>query len=145
MNRRMAIAVLSVAGVFISAYLWLFKLGKIGTLACGSGGCETVQLSPQSRFLGVEVALIGLVGYLVLLAVSMVSLQPRFASGGWPVRLLALLSGGAFLFTVYLKYLELFVIHAICRWCVASAVLITAIFVLSALEARRPGPAGGAA
>jgi uncharacterized membrane protein len=137
MNRRMAVAVLSLVGVFISAYLWLFKLGKIGTIACGSGGCETVQLSPQSRFLGIEVALIGLVGYLVLFGLSLVSLQPRYMAGGWPVRWLVLLSGGAFLFTLYLKSLELFVIHAICRWCVVSAVLITAIFVLSVGEARR--------
>ena len=63
---------------------------------------------------------------------SLVSLQPRFAA--W--RLAGPAAGAAargapFLFTLYLKYLELFVIHAICRWCVASAVLITAIFVLS--------------
>jgi uncharacterized membrane protein len=66
----MAVTLLCLAGVFLSAYLWLFKLGKIGTLACGSGGCETVQLSPYARFLGVEVALIGLVGYLGLLAIA---------------------------------------------------------------------------
>ena len=48
-----------------------------------------------------------------------------------------LLSGGALLFSAYLTYLELFVIHAICRWCVGSAVIITAIFVLSLLDARR--------
>jgi uncharacterized membrane protein len=138
----MAITVLSLAGVFLSAYLWLYKLGKIGTLACGSGGCETVQLSPQSRFLGVEVALLGLLGYLVLLGLALVSIQPRFTAGGWPIRALALLSGGAVLFTLYLTYLELFVIHAICRWCVGSAVLITAILVLAALEVRRSSRAG---
>jgi uncharacterized membrane protein len=141
----MAIAVVSLAGVFVSAYLWLYKLGKIGTIACGSGGCETVQLSQQSRFLGVEVALIGLVGYLVLLGLALISLQPRFAAGGWPVRALALLSGGAFLFTLYLKSLELFVIHAICRWCVVSAVLITVILVLAVLEARRTKRNGASA
>ncbi len=136
MNRRQAIALLALAGLFISIYLYLYKIGKIGTIACGTGGCETVQLSPQSRFLGVEVALIGIVGYLVLLVVAALASAPRFAAAAWPIRWLALLSGGAFAFTLYLKSLELFVIHAICRWCVASAVIITAIFVLAVREWR---------
>ena len=65
MNLRMGAAVAALAGLFVSAYLWLYKLGAIGTLSCGTGGCETVQLSPQSRFLGVEVAAIGVAGYAV--------------------------------------------------------------------------------
>lgn len=137
MTRRMAIALLCLGGVFIAAYMWMYKLGLIGTIACGSGGCETVQLSPQARFLGVEVALIGLVGYTVMLAVALVSLQPKFAAGGWPLRALVWLSGGAVAFTVYLTALELFVIHAICRWCVGSAVVIVLVFALSVMEARR--------
>jgi uncharacterized membrane protein len=136
MNRRMVVALLCLAGIFISAYLWMYKLGLLGTLACGTGGCETVQLSPQSRFLGIEVALIGLVGYVVLFGLAMASLQPGLAGARWPVQALALLSGGAVLFTAYLKFLEFFVIHAICRWCVVSAVIIATVFVLSLLEAR---------
>ena len=58
---RMAMALLCMAGLFVALYLYLYKIGKIGTLSCGSGGCETVQLSPQSRFMGVEVSLIGVV------------------------------------------------------------------------------------
>lgn len=136
MNRRMAIALLCLAGIFISAYLWMYKLGMMGEIVCGTGGCETVQLSAQSRFLGIEVALIGVLGYVVLFGLALVSLQPALAGVRWPVQGLALLSGGAVLFTAYLKYLEFFVIHAICRWCVASAVIITVVFVLSLLEAR---------
>jgi uncharacterized membrane protein len=136
MNRRMVVTLLCLAGIFISAYLWMYKLGLLGTLACGTGGCETVQLSPQSRFLGIEVALIGLVGYVVLFGLALASLQPGLAAKRWPVQLLAVLSGGAVLFTAYLKFLEFFVIHAICRWCVASAVIIATVFVLSLLEVR---------
>ena len=137
MNRRQAIALLALAGLFISLYLYLYKIGKIGTLACGTGGCETVQLSPQSRFLGVDVALIGVVGYLILLGLAVLASAPRWAAAIWPLRWLAILSAGAFVFTLYLKSLELFVIHAICRWCVASAVIITIIFVLALQEWRR--------
>jgi uncharacterized membrane protein len=133
----MTLALLSLAGFFVALYLYLFKAGMIGSLACGTGGCETVQLSPQSRFLGVEVALIGVLGYAVLLGLALLSVQPRFAGIGWPSRLLAWLSGGAVLFTLYLTYLELFVIGAICRYCVGSAVIITLIFLISLVDLRR--------
>ena len=135
---RMSAALLSLAGLFISAYLYLFKIGKIGTLACGTGACETVQLSPWSRFAGIEVSLIGLVGYVVLMVVSLMGLQDPYSQRRWPMDLLAALSALGVLFAIYLTYVELFILHAICRWCVASAVIITSIFILAML-ARRPG------
>ena len=129
----MTAALLSLAGLFISAYLYLYKIGKIGTLACGTGGCETVQLSPWSRFAGVEVSLLGLVGYAGLLGVSLAALQPAWAG-------LVALAGVGVLFTAYLTFLELFVIHAICRWCVGSAVIILAIFVVALTDRQRLAP-----
>lgn len=137
MTNRLALALLAVAGLFISLYLWLYKLGKLGTIACGTGGCETVQLSAQSRFLGVEVALIGVLGYAVLLGLALLVLNPKYAGASWPLQWLMVLAGGAVLFTAYLKYLEFFVIHAICRWCVGSAVVIAAMFTLAVVEWRR--------
>jgi uncharacterized membrane protein len=134
---RMSAALLSLAGLFISAYLYLYKIGKIGNLACGSGDCETVQLSPWSRFAGLEVALIGALGYAGLLAVSLAALQPALAGRRWPATLLATLAGMGVLFTLYLTYLELFVIHAVCRWCVASGLIILSIFTAALLELRR--------
>jgi uncharacterized membrane protein len=139
MMLRMSAALTALTGVFISAYLWLYKLGKIGTLTCGTGGCETVQLSAYSRFLGIEVAAIGALGYTLLLVLSLASLNARPAVAARLITALVVLSGMALLFTLYLKYLELFVIHAICRWCVASAVLILVFFVLVVLERRRIG------
>ncbi|HEY3011591.1 MAG TPA: vitamin K epoxide reductase family protein [Gemmatimonadales bacterium] len=134
---RMSAALLSLTGLFVSAYLYLYKIGRIGTLACGTGGCETVQQSLWSRFAGVEVSLIGLVGYAGLLLVSLMALQPRLASQRWPASLLAGLAALGVAFTAYLTYLELFVIHAICRWCVGSAVIIVAILVAALLDQRR--------
>ncbi|HEY8197726.1 MAG TPA: vitamin K epoxide reductase family protein, partial [Gemmatimonadales bacterium] len=72
----MSAALLSLTGLFISAYLYLYKLGRIGSLACGTGGCETVQLSPWSMIAGVDVALIGVLGYAGLLAMTLAALQP---------------------------------------------------------------------
>ncbi len=140
----MAVALLALAGFFVALYLHLYKAGKIGSLACGTGGCETVQLSPQSSFLGVDVALIGVIGYAVLLGLALLAIQPRFAGAVWPSGLLAVLSGGAVLFTAYLKYLELFVIEAICRYCVVSAVIIVLIFLLSLADLRRARRAAAA-
>ncbi len=137
MKYRMAAAVLALGGVFLAAYLYLYKIGRIGTMVCGTGSCETVQLSPWSRFLGVEVSLIGLLGYLVLLALALAAARPALEFARWPSRWLAGLSGAGTLFALYLTALELFVIHAICRWCVGSAVLITLIFLVSILDLRR--------
>ena len=137
MIHRMAAALLSLTGLFISAYLYLYKIGKIGSLACGTGGCEAVQWSPWSRVAGIEVSLVGLLGYALLLLLCLAALQPSMVQRREPALLLAALSGIAVLFTIYLTYLELFVIHAICRWCVASGVVIVGIFILSLLDLRR--------
>jgi len=140
---RMGAALMSLLGLLVSAYLYLYKIGRIGTLACGTGGCETVQTSSWSRFLGVEVALIGLIGYAVLLVVALVALRPDQVERRPPALVLTALAAGGVLFTAYLTYLELFVIHAICRWCVGSAVIIVTVLALGLLELRRlrAGPA----
>jgi len=132
---RMSAALLSLAGLFISVYLYLYKIGKIGSLACGTGGCETVQLSSWSRFAGLEVSLIGVLGYAGLLALSLASLQTG-PSRQWPARALVVVAGIGLGFTIYLTYLELFVIHAICRWCVVSGIVMTGIFVVALLDRR---------
>ena len=135
MRRRQAMAVLALAGLFVSLYLWLHKLGVIGVLQCGTGGCDTVQASPYSNFLGIPVALYGVIGYAVLFALSLVAAQrPDVARLGTGLAILASLG---FLFAAYLTALELFVIHAICRWCVGSAAIITGIMVLSLVPVRR--------
>jgi uncharacterized membrane protein len=96
-----------------------------------------VQQSAWSRFAGLEVALIGLLGYAGLLAVSLAALQPNLAERRWPTTLLLVLAALGVGFTIYLTYLELFVIHAICRWCVGSAAIIISIFIVALLEHRQ--------
>ena len=98
-------------------------------------------MSPWSRFLGVEVALYGVIGYALLLALALVSVQAATDRRHWSDRLILLGSGAGVLFTAYLTALELFVIHAICRWCVGSAIIISAIFVVSLLGRRASVPA----
>jgi uncharacterized membrane protein len=96
-----------------------------------------VNASSYSEFLGMPVAAIGLAGYVALFAIAMAGVQPRWIGDRLPDRLLALLSGVAVAFTLYLTYAELVILGAICQWCVVSQVVILAIFVLSVLGLRR--------
>lgn len=128
---RQTVAVLALVGIAIATYLWLHAIGVVGVLKCGTGGCEIVQASSYARLLGIPVAFYGVVGYAVLFGLGVAGSQPALVSRAWPTRWLVALSGAGFLFTLYLTSLEMFVIHAWCRWCLASAVVITAIFVTS--------------
>jgi uncharacterized membrane protein len=124
----MIAATLALVGLFVALYLWLWKIGLLGVLACGDGACETVQLSSYAELLGIPVALYGVVGYLAMLAVGLAGVQGTLATRRWPTTALVLLAGLGVAFSGYLMYLEAAVIHAWCRWCVVSAVLVTAIF-----------------
>ena len=137
MSNRMGVALLALFGVLISAYMSAYKFGLLGTIVCGTGGCETVQNSPWSSFLGVPVPVIGLVGYGALFATAIAGLQPRFDGDR---RVPLILFAGAvigLLFSGYLTYLEMAVIHAWCRWCIGSAVLAVLIFLFALPELRR--------
>jgi uncharacterized membrane protein len=136
-RHRQAIALLSLIGFFVSLYLWLYKIGFIGQLKCGSGACEYVQTSRWSVLFGVPVAFYGVIGYAALLAVALAGLQPAFLERRGPSRVLAALATGGVAFTAYLTYLELFVIGAVCRWCVSSAVIIGVIWVVALASLRK--------
>ena len=132
----MLIAAVALVGVFVAVYLTLYKLGMIGTLACGTGGCETVQLSKWGDFLGLPVAAWGVGFYVATLVVAIVGTQERYGDSRAISLILVAMSGWGVLFSAWLTYLELAVIHAICRYCVVSAVLVLIIFVLSVMDWR---------
>ena len=129
-------ALIALIGVFVSLYLTLYKLGYIGTLACGTGGCETVQLSRWGDFLGVPVAGWGVGYYGAVLALAVAGVQERFAESRRLTITLLVVTGWGLLFTLWLTYLELFVIHAICRWCVGSAAMTVILFALALWDWR---------
>lgn len=131
MNRREAVAALALAGIFVALYLTLYKLGMIGELSCRVGSCETVNSSRWAEFLGAPVAAWGVGFYLVTFAVALAGVRERFAGDRRVSLALVLLSGFGVLFSAWLTYLELFVIRAICQWCVVSAVIVLAIFLVS--------------
>ena len=136
MNKRMLVALVALAGVFVALYHTLYKLGYIGTLACAIGSCETVQTSKWATFLGFPVGAWGVAYYLAVLALALVGLGGRFGDSRQLSLVLVGVTGVGLLFSIWLTYLELFVIHAICQWCVVSAILATILFVLSWLDLR---------
>jgi len=132
-KHRMAASILSLIGFFVAFYLLLWKIGVRGELACSTGGCETVQTSEYSSFLGMPVALYGVAGFVSLLVLSLVGLQPRWLERREPTILMTVFSGIGVAFSAYLTYLEASVIHAWCQWCIASAIIIAAVFTFSLL------------
>ena len=132
-DRRLAagIAVLAAIGVAIAGYLtWVHYADLEAFCVGGGGGCERVQTSDYAKLLGIPVAVLGLGGYLaILLALALPGDGSRTA-----VAFLAL-AGAAF--SLYLTYLELFEIEAICQWCVVSAVVMCALALLAVVRLLR--------
>lgn len=141
MTKRMLLALMAMAGVAIATYLTLYKTGAIGELACSVGSCETVNTSRWSVLFGFPVAAWGLGFYVLVLAVTLLGVQERWSESLGVSRLLVGLTSWGVLFSGWLTYLELFVIHAICIWCVTSAVLVVLMCAVSVLEFREQAAA----
>jgi uncharacterized membrane protein len=121
---RLAAIVLSVAGLAVAAYLTYVHYEGIKPV-CGLGGdCEKVQSSEWAELAGVPVAVLGLVGYVLILASLFVRSENGVMAG-------ALFAVTGFGFSLYLTYRELFSIDAICPWCVTSAILLTLLSVIT--------------
>jgi uncharacterized membrane protein len=121
---RLAIAVVALVGIGIATYLTYVHYAGLKPLCLSSGGCETVQSSRYAKLAGIPVATIGLAGYVLILG----SVWLRGEVGKLIGAGLALVGFG---FSAYLTYRELFTIKAICQWCVASAVVMTLLAVLT--------------
>lgn len=134
---RMVVAVLALVGVFLTFYLVAYNLGWTPPIACGAGDCGVVQSSQYAWVGPIPVSAIGLGGYLALLVLAIMGLQPSAARSR--VIPFLLFAGALFgvLFSAYLTYLEAMVIQAWCRYCVASAILITLVFVATLPELKR--------
>jgi uncharacterized membrane protein len=130
---RIAIAVLATIGVGVAAYLTYVHYAGLQVACLASGGCEQVQSSTWAELDGVPVCVLGLVGYVLILASSTLRGEAaRMAGAG-----LALIG---FCFSAYLTYREVFTIHAICEWCVGSAVLMTLLAILTVTRALHEEP-----
>jgi uncharacterized membrane protein len=134
----MAIALLALVAALVALYLHLWKAGLTGPLTCtAERGCEIAMMSRWGWFLGVDVALIGVVGYLAVFAAALWGLHPRRTDSSAPSLLLLGLIIPAVLFTIRLKYAEWVILRTFCPWCFESTLTITLCLVLAWFDYRR--------
>jgi len=125
---RMIATFVAAFGIGVATYITIADSGG-GAPVClaGGSGCQTVASSTYSHLFGINIAVFGIVGYVLLLAAALLR-GDAARMVGFGVSLVG------FGYSVYLTYLELFKIEAICQWCVASAALMTILFCLNALR-----------
>ena len=125
--------VLALLGAADAIYLLIYKFTGNPNMCLGNGGCHDVNFSPYSEIYGIPVSVFGLLAYLAILGILFLEPRLKLANEYGPMGIFGISLGGV-AFTVYLTYLELYVIHAICPFCVASAVIITLIFILAIIR-----------
>ena len=130
-------ALVSLLGLFLGAYLTMYKLGIIGALMCNVSSCEQVQSSRYSVFLGLPVATWGLGFYVAMFGLSIVGMQERFESSRQLSMAILGMASIGLLFTAYLNYVEAFVINMWCEWCIVSALMVVVLFVLAVIDWRQ--------
>ncbi len=124
--------VLAVVGLALAGYLSYVHY-NLDALVCGTGGCELVQTSEYSEMFGIPIALFGVAMFVVIIAgIILRELRPEtsdLVSTGILVILLT-----AILYWIYLTYLEINVIHAICQWCVASSLVTLSLLIVEGVR-----------
>jgi uncharacterized membrane protein len=126
---RLALAAVALAGLGVAGYLTAVRASGGDPACVVGGGCTTVQDSEYAELAGVPVAVLGLLAYGALLVAALLPGPLGRALGLFT----AIVGVG---FSAWLTYAEIFLIEAICAWCVASAVLITLALILAAARAR---------
>lgn len=134
---RIILTVLAVVGLAVASYLTYVHYAGIKPACTAGESCTKVQTSTYSKLAGVPVALIGLLGYVSILASLLV---PEGENSRLATMAFTLVGVG---FSAYLTYRELFSIHAICEWCVSSAVIMTVMAGLSVWRFLRGEPSAG--
>jgi uncharacterized membrane protein len=129
---RAALAVVAVAGIAVAGYLTYVHYQPDALICTSSGGCETVQESSYAELAGIPVALLGLLAFVAVLALT-----------AWDTPLARTITAAIALvaaaFAVYLVVLQLFVIDAVCTWCMINdLVIVPLLVVLSLLRLRAP-------
>jgi len=125
-----------VLGGLVSIYMTIFKLTENQSMCLGNGGCSVVNNSIYSEVYGIPVSVIGILGYAALVAALLLAQQGPFMEDNGLLVIFGLALVG-FLFSAYLVYVEIALIHALCPFCITSQVSITVIFVISVIRLVR--------
>jgi len=124
---------LVVLGLLVSIYMTIYKLTSNDKMCIGSGDCHTVNASIYSEVNGIPVAAIGIVGYLAILGVLLFENRNRFFKENATLMVFGFALTG-FLFTVWLIYVEVALLNALCPFCLTSQVAMTLIFIISVIR-----------
>jgi uncharacterized membrane protein len=127
---------LVVIGLLVSIYMTIYKITSNDNMCIGSKDCAVVNASRYSELYGIPVAVFGVAGYAVLLAILLLERQPGFFQQNGTMLLFGISLVG-FLFTVYLIFVEVALIKAFCPFCIASQTAMTVIFILSVVRLIR--------
>lgn len=133
---RRASIVLSIVGLLVALYLVYFKINPSSALCTGAGDCEAVNASVYSEIRGIPMAVLGALAYAFLIGVLVLESRSSFLEEWGPLVVFGTALIGV-LYSAYLTYIEVAVIHKICPYCVTSAIVMTIIFVLSIVRLRR--------
>jgi uncharacterized membrane protein len=128
--------ILTILGLAVSIYMTIYKVTSNDALCLGSGDCSTVNASRFSEIYGIPVATLGIAGYFAILLTHYFEQRDRFFKQNGPMAIFGMALTG-FLFTVYLIYVEIAILKAICPFCVASQTIMTIIFIISVIRLVR--------
>lgn len=128
--------VLVILGLLVSIYMTIYKVTSNDSMCLGSGDCSAVNASRYSEVNGFPVAAIGMIGYVAILAALYFEKRSDFFQKNGTMLVFGMSLTG-FLFTLWLIYVELNLLHAICPFCVTSQVAMTIIFILAVIRLIR--------
>ncbi|HLF03168.1 MAG TPA: vitamin K epoxide reductase family protein [Anaerolineales bacterium] len=128
---RFAIPLLAVIGLAIAGYLAYVETGAVKAVCGPIGDCNTVQNSPYAKLFGIPIGAIGLAGYAVIAAAWAWGQRRDLPLADHMPLIVFCAALFSVLFSIYLTYLEIFVIRAVCIWCLTSAIAVTLIMLLS--------------
>ena len=127
---------LVIVGLLVSIYMTIYKISGNDGMCLGSGDCSTVNASRFSEVNGIPVAAVGVVGYLAILAVHFFENRSPFFRQNATLYIFGMALTG-FLFTLWLIYVEIALLSALCPFCVTSQAAMTIIFIIAVIRLIR--------
>jgi uncharacterized membrane protein len=124
---------LVVLGLLVSIYMTIYKVTSNNAMCLGSGDCSTVNASRYSEVNGIPVAIIGVLGYLAILATHFFENRNQFFKQNGTLMIFGMALTG-FIFTIWLIYVEIAVLKALCPFCVTSQASMTIIFIIAVMR-----------
>ena len=133
---KKAILVLALIGLVDAIYLTWVKLANQVAICGGVGDCETVNNSQYSELFGVPIAVFGGAAYLAILLFTLFEDRYEILAENGPMLVFGISLAGV-LYSAYLTYIEIYVLRAICPYCVLSAVVLLGILLVSGMRLRQ--------